>query len=223
MLTLQDIILKQINEMKKLQIIFYLALSFMISTPLFAQKIDWGIKAGLNMAKISVDPVLEAPAPSFKLGVNLGGYAELGLFDKFSLRPELSYSTQGGKDEEPGVEQTIRLDYFNVAVPIIYNLDKINLFVAPQFGYLLSGEFEEEDTADGEVDLIDHSMVYNGTDLLLGIGANYALSDQLNLDIRYNIGLTDNHNDPNEEGWYEPQQSLKSQVLQLSILYSFGK
>ena len=206
--------------MKK--IIFALVLVFGSASLIIAQDIQYGVKFGLNLSNLDVSPESDPPAPSMRIGLNIGGYAELGLADNFIFRPELTISSQGANDEDIEVTQTLKLTYLNAAFLGKYNItDNISVFAGPQVGFLVDGEFLEEDKANGEQDLFNADAVYKGMDIALGLGVGYELEMGIGLDLRYNLGLTDNNDDPQELAFYNTNQELKSRVIQFAVSYSF--
>src|SRR5690606_23573906 len=58
------------------------------------QVVKFGPKAGLNLANLNGMEDTE-----MKVGFHVGAFAEIFFTDKFSLQPELLYSTQGAKGE----------------------------------------------------------------------------------------------------------------------------
>jgi hypothetical protein len=188
-----------------------------------AQSFKYGVKAGLNVSNLAISPELDPPSPSAKIGVHLGGFAQIGLVGNFSVQPEISFSTQGANDEDKDDWQRVKLSYINLAAPFKYTLgNNLHLSIGPQVGFLSGGEFEKEDKADGERKLQNARHVLAGTDLAIGFGLGYTLPSGIDLHLRYNYGLTELNNDPADLGFYEPLQSIKSRVLQVSVGYIFN-
>ena len=147
----------------------------------------------------------------------------MGIVGNFSVQPELSLSTQGANDEDKDDWQRVKLSYINLAVPIKYTLDnKLHFSVGPQLGFLSGGEFEKEDKVDGGIKFQNAKHVLAGTDLAVGFGLGYTLNSGIDLHLRYNHGLTELNKDPADLGFYEPVQSIKSRVFQLSVGYVFN-
>ncbi|MEN8248125.1 MAG: porin family protein [Bacteroidota bacterium] len=206
--------------MKK--IIFSLAVIIGSTALLNAQDIQYGVKVGVNLSNLDVAPESDPPAPSMRLGLNVGGFAELGLADNFWFRPELTISTQGANDEDVEVTQKVKLTYLNATFLAKYNLsNSIYLFAGPQVGFLVDGEFEEEDKVSGEQDIFNADAVYKNLDVSVGLGIAYNFDMGIGLDLRYNLGLTDNNDDPQENAFYNVNQELKSRVVQLALSYTF--
>lgn len=203
--------------MKK--ILTFICVFFLIYS-LSAQDFKYGVKAGLNINNLNVDPELDPPKPESRLGFHLGGFVQFSIADNIMVQPELTISTQGTNDEDPGDKERVKLTYLNLTGTFKYSLtNNFNFTLGPQLGFLVGGEFEEEDKQDGSKKSYDAGDVYSGTDLLLGLGVGYTLESGLGVDIRYNLGLTDNNDDPAQLGFYDPIQDIKSRVFQISVSY----
>lgn len=205
---------------KYILLLMFACLSF---GSLQAQGFKYGVKAGLNLSNLAISPELDGPAPATRLGIHLGGFAQFQLANSFSVQPELMLSTQGANDEDKDDWQRVKLTYLNFAVPFRYTLENnLHFSVGPQLGFLTGGEFEKEDKEDGEIKLHSASHVLKGSDLSLGLGLGYTLSSGIDISLRYNLGLSNINNNPADLAFYEPWQSIKSKVLQLSVGYIFN-
>lgn len=188
-----------------------------------AQSFKYGVKAGLNMSNLAISPELDGPAPSAKLGVHLGGFAQFELANSFSVQPELMFSTQGANDEDHDDWQRVKLSYLNFAAPFKYTLENnLHFSIGPQLGFLLGGEFEKEDKEDGEIKLHSATHLLKGNDLSLGFGLGYTLSSGIDLSLRYNHGLNNINDNPADLAFYEPGQVIKNKVFQVSVGYIFN-
>lgn len=188
-----------------------------------AQSFKYGVKAGLNVNNFAVSPEVHPPGPAAKLGVHIGGFAQFTLVNSLSIQPELTLSTQGANDEDKDDWQRVKLTYLNLAAPFKYTLgNNLHFSVGPQLGFLTGGEFEKEDKEDGERKIHSAKHVLTGTDLSVGLGLGYTLDSGIDLHLRYNHGLTDLNDDPADMGFYEPYQSIKNRVFQLSVGYIFN-
>ncbi len=194
-----------------------------LSFSVHAQEIKYGVKAGLNVNNLDVSPELDPPKPSARLGVHLGGFAQFDLSDALMLQPELVLSTQGANDEDPEVEQNVKLTYLNLSGLVKYQVGNgFDVFAGPQLGLLVDGEFEEVDKADGSQELYAADAVYKGTDFSFSFGAGYTLESGIHLNLRYNFGLSDNNDDPQELAFYDINQEVKNRTFQISIEYTFN-
>ena len=109
----------------------------------FAQ-FDLGVKAGLNVTKIDGQSFKD----QFKYGYHLGGFAAIGLGDKFGLQPEVLYNqntlrvdssyTNAVNIFQNGLTD-VKLNY--ISIPILLNYKLIGKFITlqagPQFGILI--------------------------------------------------------------------------------------
>lgn len=157
-------------------------------------KVNLGIKAGINMYKISSD---DNTVYEQITGFHLGLIGHIHLDSQWAVQPELVYSSQGAKTG--GAEQN--LDYINVPVLLQYMFDNgFRLQAGPQLGILVR--------ADNKDDL-------NSIDLGIGLGVSYVVpSTGFGLDARYNYGLS-NINKSDAVKYY-------NRGVQLGVFYIFG-
>jgi len=157
-------------------------------------KVNLGVKAGINMYKISSD---DNTTYDHITGFHLGLLGHIHLDSQWAVQPEFVYSGQGAKRGD--TKQ--KLDYINIPVILQYMFDNgFRLQAGPQLGILVR--------ADNRNDL-------NPIDLGLSIGVSYVVpSTGFGVDARYNYGLSNiNKND-----------AVKSfnRGLQLGVFYIFG-
>ena len=168
--------------MKKLfTVIIILGISMMIN----AQDVKFGLKGGVNFASFSGKDVENVDS---KTAFHVGVLAEIPLLDKFSLQPELLYSVQGIKENDDNAE--FKLNYLQL--PLMgkyYVTDEFSLEAGPQVGFLLSAKAKVE--GEGEGDIKDNM---NKTDFGLNFGLGYTLGNRLNVNARYNFGLSKIYN-----------------------------
>jgi hypothetical protein len=167
-------------------------------------KINFGAKAGLNLATLDGD----IEGAGTKAGIHFGGMAEISINDKFSVQPELLFSTKGS-DAEIG-EDEINLSY--ISLPIMakyYATEALSLEVGPQIGFLVNSEQEVE---GGTIDLEGT----NDIDFSLNFGLGYKLASGINFSARYNLGLSNVFDDV--EG---VDVDVNNSVFQFSIGYFF--
>ncbi|TXD45939.1 porin family protein [Polaribacter sp. IC073] len=174
-----------------------------------AQDVKFGAKAGLNFANVYGDDVENN---DYRTSLHVGAVAEIEISEKFSLQPELMYSTQGAKTDENNVDLTMKLDYLNVPVMAKYYVaEGFSLEAGPQVGFLLSAKVKAESGGDsGEVDVKDE---FETIDFGLNFGAGYKLDSGLNFSARYNLGLSNVAK--------ESDNSIKNGVFQVSVGYFF--
>ncbi|MGO3183744.1 MAG: porin family protein [Aequorivita sp.] len=191
-----------------------ITLIFLISTASTSQNVQYGVKAGMNISKLSGNSNDPFSRYDGKVGFHLGGIIELALNEKFSIQPELLYSYQG-TDINYG-ERVVRLN--NLQLPIIgkyYIVKGLSAEVGPVFSYLLSAKYVATLTSQGGRQTIDITDNYKSVDIALGLGASYRLKSDLFFGLRYNFGLL-NINDADVNN-----AKVRSNVFQLSVGYFF--
>ena len=182
-----------------------------------SQEVRLGIKGGYNMTTLTGDIEDASSRSSF----HLGGLVEVPISERFSIQPEVLYSSQGAEYTETltGVDDskiTAKLDY--IQVPIMakfYAAEGFAIEAGPQIGFLANSTAEFESTV-GDVTVIgDEDMEdIKNTDIGIGVGASYRIPAGLFFGARYNFGLTDINEVDNGIKMYNG-------VFQLSVGYSF--
>ncbi len=177
-------------------------MSVLFSTVILAQTgADFGIKAGLNVANMSIEP--DVRNTDARLGLHAGLLAHIHLAPEWALQPEIVYSAQGFEDKVSNVKW--KLDYINVPIMIQYMFNNgFRLQAGPQVGFLASAKIDNTDIKD------DLKKIDAG----LGFGVGYLSSSGFGIDARYNLGLSN----VNDEGSTE----LKNRVFQVGLFYMFN-
>ncbi|MDY0090170.1 MAG: porin family protein [Flavobacteriaceae bacterium] len=189
-----------------------------------AQDIKFGAKAGLNISNLTGD----TEDTKSKIGFHLGGVIEIKITDKFSVQPELLFSTQGAKYEESEsfggesykYETTMKLNYLNIPIMAKYYVaENFSILAGPQVGFLMSAKADWEETYSfggttesdsGEEDVKDF---YKGIDFGLNLGLGYDFTENIFVEARYNLGLS---NIADVDNYKE-----KNSVFQISLGYRF--
>lgn len=137
-----------------------------------AQKdMKFGVKGGLNSFTVT-----NQTGAKSKIAFQLGGFAEFKVSDKFSVQPELMFTSQGAK----GDLATLNLSYINIPVIAKYYVtEELSLQAGPQIGFLMSAKSDDTDVKDQL-----KSMDYG-----LNLGAGYNLNENMSLDLRYYLGF----------------------------------
>lgn len=169
--------------------------------------INFGAKAGLNLATLSGD--LEGAES--KAGIHFGGMAEISINDKFSVQPELLFSTQGANAEVG--DDTFNLSYINLPIMAkYYATEALSIEAGPQIGFLVNAELEEL----GETIDIDEGT--QGIDFGLNFGLGYKLASGINFSARYNVGLSEVFDFEGES----QNIDVNNSVFQFSVGYFFN-
>ncbi|MEN2414855.1 porin family protein [Flavobacterium mesophilum] len=186
--------------MKKL---FLAAVMFMMaSTAIHAQLLKIGVKAGVNFANQHGDASFDGISVD-KEGLtsyHAGLVAEVKLLEKFSIQPELLYSTQGATYKNAVDEFKNELGYLSIPVMAKFYMTKsLSLEVGPQASFLLSNK-KEFDVQDPKT-----------FDFAVNAGLGLKITEGLFVQARYGLGLTE----------VSTHADLKNSVFQLSAGFMF--
>lgn len=184
-----------------------------------AQETKFGVKGGLNVANISGD----IEDNSSKVGFHVGGFVEIKVSDKFSVQPELLFSTQGTKLEESGTnysyESNLNLSYLNIPVMAKYYVaEGFSLEAGPQIGFLTTAKSDFTDTesgitVSGDEDVKDE---FESIDFGFNFGAGYDFTENLSAGLRYNLGLSNIAKTDSGDDF-----KLSNNVFSVSLGYKF--
>lgn len=171
---------------------------------------SWGVKGGLNIARVSGDDI---PDQEARTSFHVGLVGELPLADIFSLQAEVLYSGQGFKYNYSGLlgdeDIEYQLDYINVPVLAkVYLFKGFSVEAGPQFGFKINEEIDSNpDGDDGDSD----EDVAENFDFAVAGGITFQTEFGLFASGRYNYGLTDIVKD----------SDLRNSVFQISLGYKF--
>lgn len=169
-------------------------------------QVKFGAKAGLNLATFAGD---DADDANSKIGVNVGGFAEIPVTETFSARPELVFSTQGAKADIAGSDFKVNLSYINIPVLGKYNASS-GFFAetGPQIGFLVAAKAK----VGGES--VDVKDAYKSTDFAWAFGLGYEMAELgFGINLRYNLGLSSI-----DDG----DAKIKNSVFQLGVFKTLG-
>ena len=162
--------------MKKLILLVILVL---VGTTLDAQNFRWGVTAGANLSSVGGD---DPDDPEIRTGLNIGGVADIGISEDFSVQPEIRFSMRGWKEGD----FTAKINYIDVPVAADYEVvDGLSLQAGPLFGFVISDEGEFDGNDLGSIDGLE---TFNFGAL---VGAQYEFSNGLYLQARYDMGFID--------------------------------
>lgn len=183
------------------------------SEGLRAQGLDFGVKAGVNIANQKISGDYE-PDTNAKIGFHGGVFVTWMFSEKLGLQPEVLFSTQGSKDSEDMYDYSIITNYVNVPVLLRYDInDMFSVHAGPQFGILVSAD--EEFDGDKE-DIKDD---FKTTDIGVAVGAEADLPANLGVGVRYIIGVSN----VLKEGESFGNTELKNGVLQVYVKFRIFK
>ena len=209
------------SGMKKLSVItFCIFIVLAIATqPIFAQDnaMQFGVKAGLNLANLSFDPETEGVSFDAATKFGLGGIMLYPLSEVLDLQVEAMYLFKGSKAEIDffGDVIVVEFNFTYLSVPVMgrYNLGSGDtspyIVVGPEFGFLLSAKVKVDDE---EEDIKDTAK---SIDLGLNIGAGVSMdmgTMPAFAEVRYSLGLSDIKDDPDD-----PDTTAKTTGIQLFV------
>ena len=228
--------------MKKLIVTLVAAI---LATGAFAQ-INFGVKVGGNLSTISNmvgedsgldwgDLAKTDASQAMKLGLNAGVYAEYMVMPLLGVQVEANFSMQGVNTEATassgllGVSATTNTAYSvnYVTVPILAKVHFMNIraYAGPQFGFATGFNTTTKtvtgDNTNTQEDTLEAGD-YSSFDLSLVVGAQYKLTNNIGVDARYNIGMTNLFPAvKNDKGEVLTEAWGKQGVLQVGVFYEF--
>lgn len=200
--------------MKKITLTLLGLVAFSTSA-LAQQEVKFGPKAGVNFANLS-----GLDNSEMKTGFHVGAVAEIKFNDKFSIQPEIIYSSQGTKYTTTlipngTVESKINNDYINVPIMAKYYIvDGFSAELGPYVGFLVKSEGKIGDNT------IDFKDGYKSVDFGLGVGLAYDLPMGVFVGARYNLGLSKANEDV-PAGLTVQADDIKNGVIQVGVGYKF--
>ena len=180
-----------------------------------AEGVDFGIKAGLNIANMNVEGLQS------RIGFCGGGFATIGVGDIVVIQPEAMYTQKGAKWESwygpPGII-TLKLDY--VDIPLLFKfmlpvkgVVKPNLFVGPYFAINVNAKRKIEGHVTSEERNYGPYAEAAALGIVLGGGVDFSLKKgKIVFDGRYTLELTTTAEEPFDQ---------KNEVFSFMLGYSF--
>ncbi|MEG0849314.1 MAG: porin family protein [Flavobacterium sp.] len=174
------------------------------SATIQAQLLQIGVKAGVNFASQTGDAGLNGVAFD-KDGItsyHAGLVAEVKLLEKFSIQPELLYSTQGATYKFKDAQEDFKNKLAYLSIPVmakIYMTKSLSLEVGPQASFLLS---QKNDVRFDDA---------NTFDFALNAGLGLKITKSIFVQGRYSLGLTE----------ASSNADIKNSVVQLSAGFMF--
>lgn len=168
-----------------------------------AQGFHIGGKAGVNMGKIKGTSFKD----EFKLGYQLGAFAEIDFNKYWGIQPELLFSQSKTKVAENSADvvdgltsgKNIDLNYLSVPILLRLNAGKLITFhLGPQFSVLVNNQ---------KTTLQNVGDAFKTGDFAAVLGAQVNLGS-LKVYGRYNIGLNNINNITDSDKWRNQQLQL---------------
>jgi len=171
--------------MKKKMLLISLVILTLTITARSQEKIQLGIKGGANFTNMTSDILIEK---EYKIGFHIGVLSEIPFGDKFSLQPEILYSTYGSKGKEimlggSPIKTEYKLDYIQIPILAkIYLYKGISLEIGPSFNFLVNDKKIRESNT---ITNIGEKFEFNGI-----LGISYKSSSGFIGSFRYTNSLT---------------------------------
>ncbi len=177
-----------------------------------AQNIKYGVRTGLNFAKVKVTSDSDVTISSKRrTGFYVGGFLESKMNTtngKLYGEIGLNYSSEGGKS----IDRTTKMivDFIKLNTSLKYEVYK-NAFIKGglYLGYVVSSVSETDNISQ---DMFPNSNIF---DLGVPLGIEYNLNNGMFFNLNYNIGITTFDLED------EFTETVKNRVLQLGIGYKF--
>ncbi|HEX9979835.1 MAG TPA: porin family protein [Flavobacterium sp.] len=159
----------------------------------------FGVKAGVQSTSFSGDGEWAGTTGFF-----VGGLVDIAISGNFHVQPELLYSMEGAEADDDFTDEDYGVSY--IRIPIMakyYVMQGLSLQAGPEVAFKIGTDNEDVDA------------VIASTDFGIGAGVGYELGMGLMFDLRYNLGLSDIYEGPDES------LELKNTGIQLGIGYRF--
>ncbi|HBL79151.1 MAG: hypothetical protein CL524_01605 [Aequorivita sp.] len=206
--------------MKKL--LLFIAVMLFTLTSVQSQEFRMGAKAGLNVASLGGDSYYGGLGSlGSRTSFHIGGLVEIPLMGKFSIQPELLYSSEGSDWSFGTLGEDTKLDFVRVPVMVkFYVIEGLSAEAGPVFGVLVNAEGTYYDN-NGDLVNGDAKDYYRSFDAQFGIGASYRLNMGVFFSLRYNKGLLNVNEEYRVLGTTYNSGKNQSNVFQVSAGYSF--
>ncbi len=190
---------------------------------------NFGIKGGLNLAAMTIE---EADDSNIIPGFHAGFFGEFILTDKFSLQPEVLFSTKGVKatydsdffnfDIADG-ETTLNISYIDIPVYLKFNLaEDFNFHLGPYLGILMNAKYESENEILDFININDADDIdrdqFNNLDYGISGGLGFELEPFI-FGFNYNLGLRSVAIE--DEAMRSLMEDAKNNVIQIYFGLSF--
>ncbi|HEY4788374.1 MAG TPA: porin family protein [Bacteroidales bacterium] len=200
--------------MKKLSLIALVVL-FAISA---SAQVQFGIKAGLNIANQKASSSGMSFSPKSLVGFHVGAIADFAVGEKFAIQPGLLFSQKGCKADVDGTTYTDTYNYLDIPINAVYKIDaggvKVLLNAGPSISFALSAK--EKGGGISENLLGSEDGQAKSLDFGFGIGGGLQFGSVV-ASLNYNFGLANIMHVPSGS-----DATLKNNVFSISLAYMFG-
>ena len=185
--------------MKKVMVCLFACLMTLAATECVnAQKVNFGVKAGLNLSTWSYDDA------SLRPGFHAGGFATVQFSRMFAVQPEVMYSMEGSAYEGEldafgfslaNAKVTSTVHKLNVPVMLQFTpISMLTIEAGPQFGFNLAVSHHIKSNiagiveTEGDVDVDKKN--YNTFEMGIAAGLKLNLTRNMAIGARYVYGIS---------------------------------
>lgn len=170
-------------------IISVLAFSNSFAKGSMFKNIEFGPRIGVGTSKLFIDDK-DMKAENMRISYSIGAFAEFKVAEIFSIRPEVNYTTKGGKYETDFLITKVTTDYGlrYIEIPIMakVNFGNIGVMAGPYYAMKLSEAVTHNNSIS---DLSKKIIQSSDDDYGLTGGLAFKISDAMGLDLRTNYGM----------------------------------
>jgi hypothetical protein len=163
-----------------------LAVALLVSAGTASAQTSFGVKAGLNLANLSISEADDTFEPENRTGFVAGVFVTMRGGGIFAFQPEALISMQGAKFTDGTDSGTAKIDYFQVPLLARIGPSNVGIVVGPSFGYRIKAKLSGAGLSPEDEDFSDQIKRMD-VGLVAGITGDIG---RLVLDGRYTWGLT---------------------------------
>lgn len=176
------------------------------------EKHIFGVRAGLNVANMTVKSGDLSMSPSSKASFQIGGSYQYNFLDSmpFYLETGLYFTGRGFKLDHDGISLKANLFYLQIPVVVNYHWDVVDAvsiqpYVGLYYGFGVCGKLKMEEGGESEKidafksgDGYDQSLKRSDLGLRFGVGVNFL--EKYYAGLGYDLGLMDVANSDGDLG-----------------------
>ena len=192
----------------------------------FAQAPTFGIKGGVNFAKINASASLGGTSVSVSTGTltsfSAGVFADFNIGSQVSIQPAVSFTGKGGKETDTNGDQAqINLYYVQVPVNVVYHIPawetgSFYFGAGPYIGVGVSGKNKVTSggtTVSQDIEFGSDEGQFKSTDFGVNGILGFQFTNGFLLGVNYDLGLSNIAN--------SSDASVKNRVFGISAGFKF--
>ncbi|MBL7805965.1 MAG: PorT family protein [Saprospiraceae bacterium] len=189
-----------------------------------AAQVNFGVKAGLNLANLSYSDEFEDPDTKMLITFQVGAIADIDISDNFAIQPGLLLVGKGARQEDSDLDfkASVNPMYLQVPVNFLYKGDMFYVGAGPYAAFGLfgkakaefAGEEDSEDLSFGNAEDDDLAALDFGANIEAGVTLG-----QIRIGAGYALGLANIIPSDQREG---SDASIKHGVISVNVAYMFG-